>query len=156
MHNNGWPPRVPRNNHLRRISRRFDEPVSKSRVWDRQSWMVWCRAQLSLRKLLCNYYSGQARVRGSKPCRQTAKQSKNKNWPVALHSKTELLRSLVDYLGTKRREYLNFDPPKAREAGKGSGRRSTLRFRERSVFNQTNMGIILKTTVGEAESLWTC
>ena len=45
-------------------------------------------------------------------------------------------------------EHHRIDRLKERRVEKGSGRHSTLRERERSVFNPTNIGIDLRTTLG--------
>ena len=53
-----------------------------------------------------------------------------------------MLRGLRSFLNTDRPEHHSIDRLKERGVEKGSGQRSTLRGRERSVFNQTNIGTV--------------
>ena len=64
-----------------------------------------------------------------------------------------LSRGLRNSLNMDRPKHHSIDRPKERGVEKGSGRHSTLQSRERSVFNQTNVGTALRATFGEtAES----
>ena len=62
--------------------------------------------------------------------------------------RAEVLRTLRNFLNMDRPEYHNIDRLKERGMEKGSGRRSTLRGRERSVFNQTSIGTVSRATYG--------
>ena len=60
----------------------------------------------------------------------------------------EVLRGLRNFLNMNRPEHHSTDRLKERGVEKGSGRHSTLQGRERSVFNQTNIGIVSRATLG--------
>ena len=60
----------------------------------------------------------------------------------------EVLRSLRNFLNTHKPEHHGTDRLKERGVEKGSGQHSTLQGRERSVFNQTNIGTVLRATLG--------
>ena len=62
--------------------------------------------------------------------------------------RAEVLRGLKIFLNMDRPEHHSIDCPKERGTEKGSGRHSTLRSRERSVFNQTNIGTVSRATLG--------
>ena len=71
----------------------------------------------------------------------------------------EVLRGLRNFLNMDRSEHHSIDDLKERGMEKGSGRHSTLRSRERSVFNQTNTGTVSRTTMESmlrdgAERVW--
>ena len=73
--------------------------------------------------------------------------------------RAELLRGLRNFLNMDRPEHHNIDRLEERGAEKGSGRHSTLRGRERSVFNQANIGTVSRATLGRllrdgAERVW--
>ena len=61
--------------------------------------------------------------------------------------RAEVLRALRNFLNMDRPELHSIDRLKERGVEKGSGRHSTLRGRERSVFNQTNIGTLGRLTV---------
>ena len=68
-------------------------------------------------------------------------------------------RGLRNFLNMDRPEHHSTDRLKERGVEKGSGRHSTLQGRERSVFNQTNIGTVLRATLGRllrkgAECVW--
>ena len=70
-----------------------------------------------------------------------------------------LLRGLRNFLYTDKPEHQSIDRLKERGVEKGSGRHSTLQGRERSVFNQTNIGTVSRATLGRllrdgAERVW--
>ena len=72
---------------------------------------------------------------------------------------TEALRGLRDFVNMDRPEHHSVDRLKERGVEKGSGRHSTLQRRGRSVFYQTNIGTVLRATLGRllrdgAERVW--
>ena len=60
--------------------------------------------------------------------------------------RVEVVRGLRDFLNMDRPEHYSIDRLNERGVEKGSGRHSTLRGRERSVFNQTNIGTVSRAT----------
>ena len=62
--------------------------------------------------------------------------------------RAEVLRGLRNFLSTDKLEHHSIDRLKERGVEKGSGRHSTLQGRERSVFNQTNIGTVSRATLG--------
>ena len=69
------------------------------------------------------------------------------------------LRGLRNFLSTDKPEHHSIDRLKERGVEKGSGRHSTLKGRERSVFNQANIGTVSRATLGRllrdgAERVW--
>ena len=68
-------------------------------------------------------------------------------------------RGLRNFLSTDKPEHHSIDRLKERGVEKGSGRHSTLKGRERSVFNQANIGTVSRATLGKllrdgAERVW--
>ena len=73
--------------------------------------------------------------------------------------RAEVLRGLRNFLSMGRPEYHSIDRLKERGVEKRSGRHSTLRGRQRSVFNQTNIGTVSRATLRRllrdgAERVW--
>ena len=62
--------------------------------------------------------------------------------------RAEDLRGLSNFLNMDRPEHHSTGLLKERGVAKGSGRHATLQGRERSVFNQTNIGIVSRATLG--------
>ena len=62
--------------------------------------------------------------------------------------RAEVLRGLRNFLNTDKPEHHSIDRLKERGVEKGSGRHSTLQGRERSVFNQANIGTVSRATLG--------
>ena len=62
--------------------------------------------------------------------------------------RAEVLQGLRNFLNRDRPEHHSIDRLKKRGVEKGNGRLSTLQGRERSVFNQTNIGIVSRATLG--------
>ena len=62
--------------------------------------------------------------------------------------RAEVLRGLRNFLNMDRPEHHNIDRLKEKGVEKGSGQHSTLQGRERSVFNQTNIGTVWRATLG--------
>ena len=62
--------------------------------------------------------------------------------------RAEVLRGLRNFLNMDRPEHHSTDRLKERGMEKGSGRHSTLQGRERSVFNQTHIGTVLRAALG--------
>ena len=73
--------------------------------------------------------------------------------------RAEVLRGLRNFLNTDKPKHHSIDRLKERGVEKGSGRHSTLQSRERSVFNQANIGTVSRATLGRllrdgAERVW--
>ena len=73
--------------------------------------------------------------------------------------RVEVLRGLRNFLHMDRPEHHSIDCLKERGVEKGSGQHSTLRGRERPVFNQANIGTVLRATLGRllrdgADCVW--
>ena len=73
--------------------------------------------------------------------------------------RAEVLRGLRNFLNTDKPEHHSTDRLKRRGVEKGSCRHSTLQGRERSVFNQANIGTVSRATFGRllrdgAERVW--
>ena len=62
--------------------------------------------------------------------------------------RAEVLRGLRNFLNMDMPEHHSIDRLKERGVEKGSGRHSTLQGRQRSVFNQTNIGTVSRATLG--------
>ena len=63
--------------------------------------------------------------------------------------RSEVLRSFKLYLRTQSHEHHNIDRLEERGIERGSARRSSLKGRERTVVNQTNIGTVSKATLGK-------
>ena len=73
--------------------------------------------------------------------------------------RAEVLRGLRNFLNTDKPEHHSIDRLKERGVEKGTGRHSTHQGQERSVFNQANIGIVSRATLGRllrgrAERVW--
>ena len=73
--------------------------------------------------------------------------------------RAEVLRGLRNFLNMDRSEHYSTDRLKERGVEKGSGRHSTLQGRQRSVFNQANIGTVSRATLRRllrdgAERVW--
>ena len=71
----------------------------------------------------------------------------------------QVIRGLRNLLNTDKPEHHSIDRLKERGVETGNGRHSTLQGRERSVFNQTNIGTVSRATLGRllrdgAERVW--
>ena len=62
--------------------------------------------------------------------------------------RAEVLRGLRNFLNMDRTERHSINRLKGKGVEKGSGRHSTLQGRERSVFNQINIGTVARATLG--------
>ena len=62
--------------------------------------------------------------------------------------RAEVLRGLRNFLSADKPEHHSIDRLKERGVEKGSGGHSTLQGRERSVFNQANIGTVSRATLG--------
>ena len=119
----------------------------------------WHTAMHSLRlqRLLWIYCPGHAGVSGNERADRLAS-------TVDITSglqlgRAEVLRGLRNFLSTDKPEHHSTDRLEERGVEKGSGRHSTLQGRERSVFNQTNIGTVSRATLGRllrdgAERVW--
>ena len=111
---------------------------------------------LRLQRLLWIYCPGHAGVSGNERAERLASAS---NFTSGLQlGRAEVLRGLRNFL-KDRPEHHSIDRLKEREVEEGSGRHSTLRGRERSVFNQANIATVSRATLGRvlrdgAERVW--
>ena len=119
----------------------------------------WHTAMHSLRlqRLLWIYCPGHAGVSGNE---QADRLASTADITSGLQlGRAEVLRGLRNFLSTDKPEHHSIDRLKERAVEKGSGRHSTLQGRERSVFNQTNIGTVSRVTLGRllrdgAERVW--
>ena len=119
----------------------------------------WHTAMYSLRlqRLLQIYCPGHAGVSGNERVDRLANTADITSGLQL--GRAEVLRGLRNFLNMDRPEHHSIDRLKERGVEKGSGRHSTVQGRERSVFNQTNIGTVLKATLGRllrdgAERVW--
>ena len=102
---------------------------------------------IHLRKLLWVYCPEYAGVKGNDRAKRLAgKATLTSGW---LLGRSEVLRSLGHYLRAKSQEHHTTDRLEERGVERGSARRSSLKGRERAVFNQTNIGTVSKATLGK-------
>ena len=119
----------------------------------------WHTAMHSLRlqRLLWIYCPGHAGVSGNE---RAVRLASTADITSGLQlGRAEVLRGLRNFLSTDKPEHHSIDRLKERGVEKGSGRHSTLQGRERSVFNQTNIGTVSRATLGRllrdgAERVW--
>ena len=105
---------------------------------------------LQLQRLLCIYCPGHTGVSGNERADRLAS-------TADITSGLQLGRAEV--LSMDKPEHHSIDRLKERGVEKGSGRHSTLKGRERSVFNQTNIGTVSRAILGRllrdgAEHVW--
>ena len=119
----------------------------------------WHTAMHSLRlqRLLWIYCPGHAGVSGNERADRLASTADITSGLQL--GRAEVLRGLRNFLNTDKPEHHSTDHLKERGVEKGSGRHSTLQGRQRSVFNQANIGIVSRATLGkrlrdEAERVW--
>ena len=119
----------------------------------------WHTAMHSLRlqKLLWIYCPGHAGVSGNERADRLASTADITSGLQL--GRAGVLRGLRNFLSTDKPEHHSIDRLKERGVEKGSGRHSTLQGRERSVFNQTNIGTVSRATWGRllrdgAERVW--
>ena len=108
----------------------------------------WHTAMHSLRlqTLLWIYCPGHAGVSGNELTDRLASTSDITSGLQL--GRAEVLRGLSNIVNMDRPEHHSIDRLKERGVEKGSCRHSTLQGRERSVFNQTNIGTVSRTTWG--------
>ena len=107
----------------------------------------WRTAMHSLRlqRLLWIYCPGHAKVGGNE---QTDRLASTGDITSDLQlGRAEVLRGLRNFLNMDRPEHHSTDRLKERGVEKGSGRHSTPQGRERSVFNQANIGTVSRATL---------
>ena len=121
-------------------------------------WPDWHTAMHSLRlqRLLWIYCPGHAGVSGNERADRLASTADITSGLQL--GRAEVLRGLRNFLTTDKPRH-SIDRLKERGVEKGSGRHSTLQGRERSVFNQANIGIVSRATLGRlltvgAERVW--
>ena len=112
---------------------------------------------LQLQRLLWIYCPGHAGVSGNERADRLASTADITSGLQL--GRAEVLRGLRNFLSTDKPEHHSIDRLKERGVEKGSGRHSTLKGRERSVFNQANIGTVSRATLGkllrdEAERIW--
>ena len=107
----------------------------------------WHTAMHSLRlqRLLWIYCPGHAGVSGNERADRLASTADITSGLQLVRA--EVLRGLGNFLNMDRPEHHSTDRLKKRGVEKGSGRHSTLRDRERSVFNQTKIGAVSRATL---------
>ena len=101
---------------------------------------------LRLQRLLWIYCPGHAGVSGNE--RVDRLTSTADITPGLQLGRAEVLRGLRNFLNTDKPEHHSIDRLKERGVEKGSGRYSTLQGRERSVFNQANIGTVSRASLG--------
>ena len=101
---------------------------------------------LQLQRLLWIYCPGHAGVSGNERADRLASTADSTS--VLQLGRAEVLRGLRNFLNKDRPEHHSIDRLKERGVEKGSGRHSGLRGRERSVWNQTNIGTVSRATLG--------
>ena len=101
---------------------------------------------LRLQRLLWVYCPGHAGVSGNERADRMASTA---DITSSLQlGRAEVLRGLRNFINTDKPEHHSIDRLKERGVGKGSGRHSILLGRERSVFNQANIGTVSRATLG--------
>ena len=111
-------------------------------VWEARTGMC----QWSHPPSIWMYCPGHAEVKGNdRADRMAHKQTLTSD----LHlGRSEVLRSLRDYLWAKSQGHHTVDPLEERGVERGSARRSSLKGRERAIANQTNIGTVSEVTLG--------
>ena len=114
----------------------------------------WHTAMHSLRlqRLLWIYCPGHAGVSGVERADRLAS-TEDITSGLQL-GRAEVLSGLRNFLNMDRPEHPSIDRLKERGVEKGSGWNSTLQGREQSVFNQTNIGTVLRATLGRLLRNW--
>ena len=102
---------------------------------------------IHLRKLLWVYCPENAGVKGNDRAKRLA--GKATLTSGSLLGRSEVLRSLRHYLRAKSQGHHTTDRLEERGFERGSARRSSLKGRERAVFNQTNTGTVSKAILGK-------
>ena len=138
-------------------SHRLNEPPAKGGVWNGLPDWHTAMHSLQLRRLLWICCPGHAGVSGNERADRLASTADITSGLQL--GRAEVLRGLRNFLSTDKPEHHNIDRLKERGVEKGSGRHSTLKGRERSVFNQTNIGTVSRATLGRllrdgAERVW--
>ena len=108
----------------------------------------WHTAMHSLRlqRLLWIYCPGHAGVSGNELADRLASTADITSGLQL--GRAEVLRGLRNFLSTDKPEHHSIDRLKERGVEKGSGRHSTLKGRQRSVFNQANIGTVSRAALG--------
>ena len=101
---------------------------------------------LQLQRLLWMYSPGHAGVSRNEQADRLAGTADIKSGLQL--GRAEALRGLRNFLNMDRPEHHSIDRLKERGVEKGRGRHSTLQGRERSLFNQANIGTVSRATFG--------
>jgi len=88
-----------------------------------------------------------SRSEGKRPSKTTSGQSNPHKWLAS--RKIWSVESLRHYWRAKRKGHYTIDRLEERVVERGRARRSSLKGRERAVFNQTNTGTVLKAILGK-------
>ena len=102
---------------------------------------------LRLQRLLWIYCPGHVGVSGNERADRLAS-TEDITSDLQL-GRAEMLRGLRNFLNTDKPEHHSIDRLKERGVEKGSGRHSNLQGRERSVFNQANIGTYFEGSLEE-------
>ena len=124
---------------------RFNALATKSGMGG-PDWNV-SMVDIHLRKLLWVYCPEYAGVKGNDRAKRLA--GKASLTSDLLLGRSEVLRSLRHYLREKSQGHHTTDRLEERVVERGRARRSSLKGRERAVFNQTNTGTVSKATLGK-------
>ena len=103
-------------------------------------------ALLQIRKLLWVYCPGHAGVSGNE--REDKLASTADFTSGRQRGRAEVFRGLRNFLNMDSPEHHSIDRLKERGVENGNGPHSTLKGRERSVFNQANIGTVSRATLG--------
>ena len=104
---------------------------------------------IHLRKLLWVYCPGHAGVKGND--RADSLLGKAAITSGLLLGRSEVLRSLKHNLRAQSQGHHTIDRMEDISVERGSARRSSLKGRERAIVNQTNIGTVLKATLGKLQ-----
>ena len=126
-------------------------------VWNGLPRLAHSHAQSSATKTSVDLLSWAARVSGNERADRLASTADITSGLQL--GRAEVLRGLRNFLSTDKPEHHSTDRLKERGEEKGCGRHSTLQGRQRSVFNQANIGTVSRATLGRllrdgAERVW--
>ena len=102
---------------------------------------------IHLWKLLWVYCPGHAGLKGNDQADRQAGKTTLTNG--LLLGRSKMLRSLIHYLWVQSQGHYTINCQEERGMERGSARQSSLKGRERAIFNQTNTGTVSKVTLGK-------